>query len=131
MHTKELPRQAQLMKALGDPTRLEIFAMLCSCSTPLALESSGGVRPIIGPTAGEICCQITGEERINSRISFHLKELRQAGLISVERRGKHMVCAIIPETLAELRDIFEHLLTKVSSPKRKASCKTKQKKNHQ
>lgn len=85
---------AAMFKALGDPTRLHIFQFLRACSGPVAVEETGEVRPMIGPTVGEVCCHVTGAEQINSKISHHLKELRLAGLITVERRGKNMICAI-------------------------------------
>ncbi len=97
---------AAMFKALGDPTRLRIFEFLRECCCPVNVEETGEVSPAVGPTAGEVCCHITGEERINSSISFHLKELRQAGLITMERRGKHMVCGIDPQVLGKLAAYF-------------------------
>jgi ArsR family transcriptional regulator len=93
---------ATMFKALGDPTRLRIFEFLRDCSGPVALDETGDVRPVDGPTVGEICCHITGEDRISSAISFHLKELRLAGLIHVERRGKNMICSINRDALEKL-----------------------------
>lgn len=93
---------AAMFKALGDPTRLRIFTFLRSCCCPVAVEETGDVRPVEGPTVGEVCCQITGVERINSTISHHLKELRLAGLITIERRGKNMLCGINREAITAL-----------------------------
>lgn len=100
---------ALALKALGDPTRLEIYRFLCGRCCPVALDSAGNVRPVIGPTVGEVCCQVTGVERANSRISFHLKELRNAGLITMERRGKTILCGIERARLAEIAAFFVRL----------------------
>ncbi len=93
---------AAMFKALGDPTRLHIFEFLRSCCEPVAVEESGDVRPVSGPTVGEVCCHVTGAEQINSKISHHLKELRLARLITVERRGKNMICGVNREAVAAL-----------------------------
>jgi ArsR family transcriptional regulator len=95
-----------MFKALGDPTRLRIFEFLRRQCCPVAVEDSGDVRPVIGPTVGEVCCQVTGDERITSTISFHLKELRIAGLINMERRGKNMICSVNTEAIAALSSYF-------------------------
>jgi ArsR family transcriptional regulator len=93
---------AAMFKALGDPTRLRIFQFLRSCCCPVAVEETGDVRPVAGPTVGEVCCSVTGEERITSTVSHHLKELRIAGLITVERRGKNMICGVNRDAVAKL-----------------------------
>ena len=89
-------------KALGDPTRLRIFEFLCSCCCPVAVEETGDVRSVSGPTVGEVCCHVLGTDKIPSSVSFHLKELRLAGLITMERRGKNMICGISREAVARL-----------------------------
>lgn len=89
-------------KALGDPTRLRIFQFLRSCCCPVAVAEGGEVRPVEGPSVGDVCCQVTGLEKITSTMSFHLKELRNAGLITMERRGKNMICSIDRRALGEL-----------------------------
>lgn len=98
---------AKVCKALGDPTRVRIFQFLLDCCCAVAVDEDGGVRPVIGPTVGEVCCQVTGAEKVTSTISFHLKELRESGLITMERSGKHMLCGINRETLARLAATFE------------------------
>src|SRR5438046_2000241 len=93
---------ASMFKALGDPTRLHIFEFLRSCCGPVAVEETGAVRPIVGPTVGDVCCHVTGAVQINSTISHHLKELRLAGLITVERRGKNMICGVNDDAVQAL-----------------------------
>jgi ArsR family transcriptional regulator len=79
-------------KALADPTRLRILAMLAS--TP----------------AGMCVCDLNeGFDLEQPTISHHLKVLRKAGLVSSERRGTWVYCWLDPgaeswvrETLASL-----------------------------
>lgn len=106
---------AAMFKALGDPTRLRIFELLRECCCPVELEESGDVRPVEGPTVGEVCCSITGAEKINSTISHHLKELRLAGLITVERRGKSMVCGIDHDAVTALAGYLANDVTTCST----------------
>ena len=102
----DLDDTASKFKALGDPTRLRIYQFLRGQNAPIAVDEDGGVRPVSGPTVGEVCCHITGRERITSTISEHLKELRVAGLIVMERRGKNMICAVNPAETALLGMFF-------------------------
>ena len=95
-----------MFKALGDPTRLRIFEFLRACCCPVAVGDEGEVRPVDGPTVGEVCCQVTGMDRITSTVSFHLKELRNAGLITMEKRGKKMICGIDRDALRKLAAYF-------------------------
>jgi ArsR family transcriptional regulator len=99
---EDLLQIAQMFKALGDPTRLRIFEFLRERCCAVALGEQGDVHPIQGPTVGEVCCHITGLAKISSTISFHLKELRLAGLVSVEKRGKFMVCDVNRSAAAAL-----------------------------
>jgi DNA-binding transcriptional ArsR family regulator len=71
-----------MLKALGEPTRLRIFQFLRSCCCAVEVADSGDVRPVspgdgTGPaTVGAVCCHLTGDEKVNPNVSFHLKELR-------------------------------------------------------
>ncbi|MCW5943330.1 MAG: helix-turn-helix transcriptional regulator [Fimbriimonadaceae bacterium] len=86
---------------------MEIFRMLRSGCCRLAMADTGEVAPFDGMTVGEVCCQITGVERANSRVSHHLKEMRIAGLLDVERRGKYLICRIRPEAVAAMAEFLD------------------------
>jgi ArsR family transcriptional regulator, arsenate/arsenite/antimonite-responsive transcriptional repressor len=60
---------ARVFKALGDPVRLWLLSLI---------TSAGEVR----------VCDLTGAFDLTARtISYHLKVLREAGLVDCERRG--------------------------------------------
>src|SRR5690349_10226565 len=99
---KDTIQRAAAFKALGDPTRLRILQFLRGCCTEVSIEDDGSVRCVDGPTVGEVCCQITGGEKITSTISFHLKELRNAGLITMTKRGKQIVCSVNEASVSSL-----------------------------
>jgi ArsR family transcriptional regulator len=91
---------------MGDPTRVRIVNFLLNCCCPVAVGESGDAAPDEGATAGQVCCHLTGEEKVSSTISFHLKVLRDAGIIDIEKRGKYMVSRIDRVALAELAEFF-------------------------
>lgn len=95
-------RRAAMFRALSDPTRLRIFEFLRSCCGPVSVEETGEVRRVDGATVGEVCCRVTGEDRITSTLSHHLKELRIAGLITTERQGKYILCRLNQEAVVSL-----------------------------
>lgn len=91
-----------MFRALGDPTRFKIFNFLRARSFDVAVEDTGEVRRVEGPTVVEVCCHVTGIERASSAISFHLKELRNAGLITMDKRGKYLICRVNRDAMATI-----------------------------
>ena len=83
--TAELHKTAKLFHALSDSTRLEIVEML---------------------RGGECCvCELQDELRAaQSRLSFHLKVLKDAGLVTDRKEGRWVYYAIDPDALDELTD---------------------------
>jgi ArsR family transcriptional regulator len=79
---------AAKFKALSDPVRLR-----------LRLLSS-----VASHAGGEACvCDISaGIEVSQPTVSHHLKVLREAGLLTSQRRGSWVYYAVVPETLAAL-----------------------------
>ncbi len=95
---------AGMFKALSNPNRLKIFLRLISCCSPKVVSD-------IRSTPEPENCACVGELGqdlgiVASTISHHIKELRQAGLIRMERRGQKMECWIDPETIAALQGFF-------------------------
>ncbi len=105
----------QAFRALGDPTRRRIFEFLCERCCPVALEDSGEVHPVQGVTVGEVCCHVTGSEKFSSTVSFHIKELRLAGLIEATKSGKFMICSARRDAIEAMADYLRQLAKPTSS----------------
>jgi ArsR family transcriptional regulator, arsenate/arsenite/antimonite-responsive transcriptional repressor len=89
-HRLDHARASRLFHALSDETRLQILDRL---------------------RAGERCvCELTDAlDAAQSRLSFHLKVLKDAGLVSDRREGRWMYYTMNPETLEELAALIESL----------------------
>jgi ArsR family transcriptional regulator len=101
---ENIEKFAEMFKALSNPNRLKIFMRLVSYCIPKV------VTDISSSPESENCACIgeLGQDLgiVASTISHHIKELRQAGLIRVERRGQKIECWIDPETLTALQGFF-------------------------
>lgn len=77
---------AHMFKAIGDPVRLRLLSL------------------IAGHEGGEACvCDISGSFDVSQpTISHHLKVLREAGLLTSERRGTWVYYRIVPAALQQL-----------------------------
>jgi ArsR family transcriptional regulator, arsenate/arsenite/antimonite-responsive transcriptional repressor len=92
---------ARLFKAVGDPVRLRLLSLIASHD------------------AGEACvCDVTGVfDLTGPTISHHLKVLREAGLISGERRGTWVYYRVEPDALRRLSDVLvPDVLVPAASP---------------
>ena len=82
----DLSRAAELFHALSCDTRLAILERL-----------RGGERCV---------CELQdGLGAAQSRLSFHLRVLKDAGLVADRKEGRWSYYAIAPEALAEVHDI--------------------------
>ncbi len=107
----------RVLKALADPTRFHIVEFLSHCLRGKAsIREDGGVE---GPTAGEVCCHITGADKISSTVSHHLHELESAGIVRLERKGKTTLCTLISSSLLGLSD---HLINLASGDNQTGCC---------
>jgi ArsR family transcriptional regulator len=90
----EAAELARVLKALADPVRLRLRLRLVS------LIGARGVE--------ETCvCDLTGGFELTApTISHHLKVLREAGLISSQRRGTWVYYRLVPGALERLAVLF-------------------------
>jgi ArsR family transcriptional regulator len=79
-------RVAEAAKLLADPIRVQVLDLLRSAD-------------------GEVCqCDLNPLFDVSQpTMSHHLKKLADAGLVSVERRGKWAYYSLTPDALKELR----------------------------
>jgi len=96
-------RAVQLFHALSDPTRLSVLRRLrfgeqCVCNLTDALDAA------------------------QSRLSFHLKVLKDAGLVADRREGRWMYYTVNPDALAEIADAVELLGSTPTAAERRAAC---------
>ena len=87
----------QLLKALADPIRLQV------------IEALG---------QGERCvCELTEELGVaQSKLSFHLKVLREAGLLADRQSGRWVYYQLQPEALESLRGWLAELAAGCTAP---------------
>jgi ArsR family transcriptional regulator len=81
---------AAKLKALADPVRLRLFSLVASHA------------------GGEACvCDISGGFEVSQpTISHHLKVLRDAGLLTSQRRASWVYYAVVPEALRDLSSLL-------------------------
>jgi len=94
-------RATRLFHALSDETRLSILKRL---------------------RHGERCvCELTDAlDAAQSRLSFHLRVLKEAGLVVDRREGRWMYYTLNGDTLAEVADLVQTLATPL--PGREDGC---------
>ncbi len=96
-------RAARLFHALSDATRLSILQRLrfgeqCVCNLTDALDAA------------------------QSRLSFHLKVLKDAGLVADRREGRWMYYTLNTEALADLTETIEFMASVPSASERRNGC---------
>jgi ArsR family transcriptional regulator len=96
-------RSVQLFHALSDETRLSILERL---------------------RLGERCvCDLTDAlDAAQSRLSFHLKVLKDAGLVTDRREGRWMYYTLNQEALGEVAELVDTLASAPTAAERKSGC---------
>jgi ArsR family transcriptional regulator, arsenate/arsenite/antimonite-responsive transcriptional repressor len=94
LRPEEAARHAAVLKALADPHRLRMLSIIAA-----------------QPASAPLCvCEIEGEFGLaQPTVSHHLKVLREAGLVTVTKRGLWHYYAPRPEGLAPVREVLAAL----------------------
>ena len=86
---EEAETAARMFKALGDPVRLRLFSAVASYE------------------GGEACvCDISDVGVSQPTVSHHLKKLKEAGLLTSERRGTWVYYRVEPSVLAAMGQLL-------------------------
>lgn len=98
----DIERFAVVLKALSNPQRLRIFLKLAArCLPEGRCETSvEGLRYCVGDLGKDLGLAA-------STVSHHIKELRNSGLLQVERQGQRIECRINGSTLKLLASFFD------------------------
>ena len=81
-----------VFRALGDPTRLEIFRLIAAQADPIC-----------------VCDIVERFDVSQPTISHHLRVLREAGLVTVSRRGIWAYYASDPHGLEQIHQVASSL----------------------
>ncbi|MGW3030808.1 ArsR/SmtB family transcription factor [Streptomyces sp. NPDC001178] len=88
----EAEKTARMFKALGDPVRLRLFSLVASHE------------------GGEACvCDISDVGVSQPTVSHHLKKLKEAGLLTSERRGTWVYYRVEPSVVAAMGQMLSGL----------------------
>ncbi len=99
--TMSLEHYANLLRALSNPHRLQVFQLLsgcCEAGTPCRSDQ------VLSRCVGDLDQQL---EIASSTLSHHLRELHHAGLIDMQRRGKQIFCSVNPDAQSQLRQVLD------------------------
>lgn len=89
----------KMFKALSHPNRMRLF-------TEIQQEGSRAFQE------GHVCFLHDVMERLNvgaPTVSYHLKELVDADLITTDRQGKYVTCRVNAKALEAIRSFFGQL----------------------
>ena len=101
--TLDIARTAELCNALADPARIEIV-----------------VRLLDGETC--VCDLMDALDAGQSRLSYHLKVLKEAGLVTDRREGRWSYYMLARSAFVEVQDLLASLRPKTTRSLRVNCC---------
>lgn len=109
-----MEQKVAVFKALGNKTRFMIFKAIFTKSVTCSIDKTEQVDEA---EAEAICVSTIASmfDYAMPTISNHLKELRTAGLIVMEKRGNKIYVEANVGTIKTLNSCFSDLITKLES----------------
>lgn len=102
----------QTALALSDPIRLKVLDLLAAGRDQACCSPDNPAAP-----AGVCACDVLGHLDMSpSKLSYHLKELKAAGLIAEAKRGRWIYYTINREALSEFLDAVKERFVKERPP---------------
>ncbi|CAM2971492.1 helix-turn-helix transcriptional regulator [Actinomyces slackii] len=98
---------ATTARALGDPVRLAVFTCIASASTEIC-----------------VCDIINSCGRSQATISYHLKKLREAGLVVPRREGTWIWYRLNEPVFKQFRDAVASLTSRSATTTQDPTCCT-------
>ncbi|MGI8661829.1 MAG: metalloregulator ArsR/SmtB family transcription factor [Acidimicrobiales bacterium] len=90
LSTTDADELSVAFKALADPVRLRLLSLIAAA--PAGTACSCDLEEPVGKS--------------QPTVSHHLSLLADAGLIAKEKVGRWVNCTVVPERLAQLRDVL-------------------------
>jgi ArsR family transcriptional regulator, arsenate/arsenite/antimonite-responsive transcriptional repressor len=111
MDTADVTQLARIGKALSDPIRLKMLSVLargrdcCDLPDPCTRNVPGSGTP-----QGICVCELQEQFGLGqSRTSYHVRVLKEAGLVTEETRGKWTFYALDRESLGSVLRLLQGL----------------------
>ena len=98
--TVDVEKLSGMFKALSNPQRLKIFIKLARCCAPVdcCIVDEKGAQRCVGDLG-----------LAASTVSHHIKELRLAGLVNIQRKGQKVECWTSRDILLQLAGFFDEV----------------------
>ncbi len=94
---RSLDPDIKLLAALADPTRLSIVRQLAACEGVCACDFTE-LRTVSQPTISQ------------PTLSHHLRVLREAGVVTTDRRGSSIWYRLAPDAIGRLAELARSLV---------------------
>jgi ArsR family transcriptional regulator len=94
----------KIFKALSNEQRLRLFEMIYDCQVGKHSDKNGSCTQGLDKAFTKACDHLNVAR---STVSHHMKELENAGLISLTRKGQSFTCAINMDAVKAIKQFLQ------------------------